>query len=481
MKKTSIIFLMLLSLVGLSSAQQASFAVTGSYTVGQVSLVLDRDNTHGQVSWYRIQTITVATGFYTDTIQNIYDSANNIQVIPDSMRLSDADSTFHFDMASDTLLFGSALTITVNIGVKRVGPGGSTWTYTDYIIVNNIYDFTLPELTIIDATSSHFSIVLNVPVRYTVQSLTATTEYGEISVPTLNYADYLLPENSAGLTLPATFEGVSGTIFYFDLGNPANFGAYLKIVLETQEYTLINDVLSFETVTREIVNESYTYNDDPLEVTADFDGTQINLTASLPETNQGGQYYYTLDAVSIVKDSTLLAVDTVNVGELAALPLSFIFGRADGYVTENTATIPVDTVGVKSLAVQVSLTEYPSKNFEDTSGILQVSYLDTLFLVVKDVSIDENTATPERFMLSQNYPNPFNAQTTIDYTITTIGLVTLEIYNVNGQKVETLVNQTQVAGNYRIIWNATKYATGTYFAQIRTEDGVQNRKMVLLK
>jgi len=88
--------------------------------------------------------------------------------------------------------------------------------------------------------------------------------------------------------------------------------------------------------------------------------------------------------------------------------------------------------------------------------------------------------------LSQNYPNPFNPSTTIAYELSAAGQVCLEIYNVKGQKVSTLVNGNMVSGPHRVIWNGTdKYgravSSGIYHYRLTTKDKSITKKMLLLK
>jgi hypothetical protein len=86
------------------------------------------------------------------------------------------------------------------------------------------------------------------------------------------------------------------------------------------------------------------------------------------------------------------------------------------------------------------------------------------------------------FRLEQNYPNPFNPSTTIKFTLPATGKITLEVYNIIGQKVATLVDQEMIAGEHRINWDARGIAAGVYFYQIQFNDNVGlTRKMVLLK
>jgi hypothetical protein len=90
------------------------------------------------------------------------------------------------------------------------------------------------------------------------------------------------------------------------------------------------------------------------------------------------------------------------------------------------------------------------------------------------------------YELWQNYPNPFNPTTTIRYSLGAAEKVKLEIFNVLGQKVRTLVDRWLPAGKYQEIWNARneagiKLGSGIYFYRISAGDYVQTRKMILLK
>lgn len=95
-------------------------------------------------------------------------------------------------------------------------------------------------------------------------------------------------------------------------------------------------------------------------------------------------------------------------------------------------------------------------------------------------------AIPTTSGLDPNFPNPFNASTQIAYRLATSGLVRLEIYNVLGQPVRTLVNQSQPAGFYQIPWDArdqrgTPLAAGVYLTHLRHPDGAQTRQLLYLK
>ena len=92
------------------------------------------------------------------------------------------------------------------------------------------------------------------------------------------------------------------------------------------------------------------------------------------------------------------------------------------------------------------------------------------------------------FALEQNYPNPFNPATTIKYQIPELSFVTIKVYDVLGNEINTLVNNEKQAGGYEVEFSASALPSGVYFYQIKAVpigrqagDYVQVRKMMLLK
>jgi len=99
---------------------------------------------------------------------------------------------------------------------------------------------------------------------------------------------------------------------------------------------------------------------------------------------------------------------------------------------------------------------------------------------------DINTVLPAKYELMQNYPNPFNPSTIITYSVPKLGNVKIEVYNVLGKKVATLVNQDQVAGTHSLVWNSSndngsKVTSGVYFVKMQAGSFSQTKKMVLVK
>jgi hypothetical protein len=105
--------------------------------------------------------------------------------------------------------------------------------------------------------------------------------------------------------------------------------------------------------------------------------------------------------------------------------------------------------------------------------------------VVMPTANDDNV-TPAVTALKGNYPNPFNPTTTIHYSLKTDSPVKIEIYNLLGQKVKTLVNGAKKSGNHSIVWNGKDDAgrnagSGIYFYKMNTGKYSASHKMVLMK
>lgn len=107
-----------------------------------------------------------------------------------------------------------------------------------------------------------------------------------------------------------------------------------------------------------------------------------------------------------------------------------------------------------------------------------------------DLNILSSTATsneepgenlPEQFSLNQNYPNPFNPSTVISYNVAKSAHVNISVYNMLGQKVATLVNETQNAGSKQVRFDAQNFTSGVYIYRIEAGSFIDSKRMVLIK
>jgi PKD repeat protein len=128
-------------------------------------------------------------------------------------------------------------------------------------------------------------------------------------------------------------------------------------------------------------------------------------------------------------------------------------------------------------------------------GELEVYEVDMIGPVLADNFVATNNKansalSPDQFALLQNYPNPFNPETTIRYDLADHARVTIVVYNINGQEVRRLIDQTENAGRYMVVWDGTdnfggQIAAGIYIYRITAEFKDQlfseTKRMILLR
>jgi hypothetical protein len=101
--------------------------------------------------------------------------------------------------------------------------------------------------------------------------------------------------------------------------------------------------------------------------------------------------------------------------------------------------------------------------------------------VVMVWSSDEDGATPLAFELRQNYPNPFAQTATIEFSLPQSGHAHLEVFDVTGRRVATLLDRVMESGAHRVTWDASGVASGTYVYRLRAGDEVQTMRALVLR
>lgn len=127
----------------------------------------------------------------------------------------------------------------------------------------------------------------------------------------------------------------------------------------------------------------------------------------------------------------------------------------------------------------------------DSIDTLQAQSI-TLYSEISISGVEEDLGSekPTKTMIIRNFPNPFNPSTTIEYAISSdIGTgsdlsmlnVTLKVYDILGREVETLVNQQQQPGNYKVKFNASSLNSGIYFYRLQIGNFSDTKKMILMR
>jgi hypothetical protein len=94
---------------------------------------------------------------------------------------------------------------------------------------------------------------------------------------------------------------------------------------------------------------------------------------------------------------------------------------------------------------------------------------------------EEGGGRPFTFGLEQNYPNPFNPMTTVAFEVSGPGVVSLKVFDVLGREVATLVEEAKAAGRFDVVWDATRVASGVYFARLSAGGEVRTIRMMLVR
>jgi hypothetical protein len=113
-------------------------------------------------------------------------------------------------------------------------------------------------------------------------------------------------------------------------------------------------------------------------------------------------------------------------------------------------------------------------------------YIDDVKIVGLGTSNDDNILNIGKLQLFENYPNPFNPTTTLRFNLPAATNASLQVFNIKGQLVNTLVNGTLDSGTHSVVWNGTdssnrSVASGVYYFRLSTPMGTQSKKMLLMK
>jgi len=263
---------------------------------------------------------------------------------------------------------------------------------------------------------------------------------------------------------------------------------------------------------------------NPQDLALDADG-ELNVVCS-------GDYWLIPGKIYVINTVSDLVVDSIAIGgaptAIAISPRGVAYLAAGGWYPSDYGfvyTFDTETnevlrgpdnpilVGKGALGIGCDKDNYAySCNWTANT----VSQIDTNDVVVRTFSVgdgpvfiairpssdstwvaeQEEDLVPRDFALLQNYPNPFNATTVIHYQLSAVRgrpsadgdsratstiHVSLEIYNLLGQRVATLVDGYQKAGQRRVSWNASDFASGIYFCRLGAGEFTQTRRMILLR
>jgi hypothetical protein len=209
----------------------------------------------------------------------------------------------------------------------------------------------------------------------------------------------------------------------------------------------------------------------------------------------------------------------VNIDDISLSNASKVHKNND-YITKTSNVLPIRISGLSKTEIAAKLAEAEKASREltgynvylDDELVTNTSELSYLFtdlvdgqtytagvtavytsgeseMVTTEFTWEQTSNTngvPAVTALTGNYPNPFNPETTINFSMSEAGMVNIEIYNIKGQRVKTLVSEDMDAGNHSLVWNGrdnnnNPVSSGVYFYKMVTGKYTSTKKMILMK
>jgi hypothetical protein len=217
---------------------------------------------------------------------------------------------------------------------------------------------------------------------------------------------------------------------------------------------------------------------------------------------ENGVYLPTGSLLETVFNSNFIVYHQVGPLWIPVEPYQFENGKKAILSLKNTTafqnlintTIPNGDAGLLYFAYYVNssfddagLTFIPPASLTDTSQfwVIKASHFSNIVggnkSQITGISNNNNLKLPSAFELKQNYPNPFNPSTIIEYALPERANVELNVYNILGVKVATLVKSVKEAGIYKVEFNGANLSSGLYIYELKTNKITLLGKMLLLK
>lgn len=217
-------------------------------------------------------------------------------------------------------------------------------------------------------------------------------------------------------------------------------------------------------------------------------GVQVVISGPTELTpNERGSYTVTISGGPLVRAGVNIAS---SAGDLAGSPSDGIqkIGTQLTHTqpklpSSGTVTFPFMLTAPANVGTSITLAANGnSVNFNGSESGDQWNFAQNLTInVVTSLEDEENIINS--FALQQNYPNPFNPSTLINYQLASNGFISLKVYDITGKEIAELVNEEMSAGKHQIEFNSSQFniTSGVYLYQLRTNDFVETKKMILTK
>jgi len=289
---------------------------------------------------------------------------------------------------------------------------------------------------------------------------------------------------------------VGGTIKMFNASDPLPINNAELVLTSTaggdtpQTYTTTSNPSGQFTFTG-VIPDTYTISATGTHAGADFDWDQpgeitVEDTDISTVTVMVNGLVYTISGHIYTSDNPAVGIVGADMALMnpgtPPTATTYIATSTTGGVFEFTNVLPGNYV------IRAAGTHSGDSYYQVTTTPIQLTNQNITNVVVTITGLDDIdvVAPPAVTVLKSNYPNPFNPSTTIAFDVANAGYVSIEVYNIKGQRVRTLVNDNYVAGRHTVVWNGDDTAgrqvgSGVYFYRMTTPEYSSVKKMLLMK
>ena len=323
-------------------------------------------------------------------------------------------------------------------------------------------------------------------VRFENVRMTEDLGFGEVELTTV--ADGNLQQGTIALNDDTRAGAIGETGFPNDFNLHARLGNDLTSVTGIISYTFgASKVIPREL--EDITGDNYTIPRPEFNLVSPADSAEFNVldvSDIVADWQSLNPRDYDFDTVTF---EWVLYTDDLT--EVAAFPADN--DGADSQITISAATVEgvLDDLGVVEgegitvnwnvRAIDATDTVAVASGFDFDTRESNTIYRALILNRGEVTSNEELGGLPRTFDLEQNYPNPFNPTTQINYAVPEQSDVQIEVYNVIGRRVATLVNREMAPGNYTVNFDASSLSSGMYFYRLKAGSTLLTKKMTLIK
>ena len=319
-----------------------------------------------------------------------------------------------------------------------------------------------------------------------------TNRFGNLSVVFSPYYSEpcLLPEGSGGSTelVTKTSTGIVVDTLYPAEGLPEDVSTLEASYSLADKHILLGEVEQAKPIYEQIVQGNYTSEEklpayNKLYTIANLTGADETYFNNLQNTFN--------DIASIETDSLLKKIYNQNAIKCDVSKQEYLtaISKFDNIIQQNPNSEEAVYAEIDIITTALNLDTTNSQLGKMGGGKYLVKgtsdYLTKLNNILQNKfginSEEKEQIIPKEYSLYQNYPNPFNPTTTIKFDLPKDGLTTLEIFDILGRRITTLINENRSAGSYEQVFNASSLASGVYVYKLQAGDYINSKKMILLK